>query len=254
MENKYLELKNGVVLAELGGYSSGKFCAVHGRGSAMVMLGTFIVSGGKVNYPDDFVFMPGRDSYFSYLKDNISEARKSGASVGVSTVCVEDDDNVDFLLAAEEAGADHVSYCAHSTMNMFMKTNTSSAMLLRRNWKDLERLTNRLLKKITIPIIFKIGAFDNEDIMDSIQFLKKIGISMFSINIVENLPSSEGIGFLDSLKKEGLFIIAGGGITDVDGTRRLLEHGADSVAIGNAAIGDPDICSRIQNLLKKNDF
>jgi len=249
MKNNIKELKNGVVLAELGGYSDGKFCAVHGRGSAMVMLGTFIISEGKVDYPGDFVFKPGRDNYFPYLKCNIPEAGKSGASVGVSVVCVEDDDNVDFLLAAEEAGADYVSYCAHSTMRMFMETNTSSAMLLRNNWKHLERLTRKLLKRITVPIIFKIGAFDNEDITDSIGFLRGLGIDLFHINITSSPPDSKGIKFLDGLEKEGLFIIASGGITDINGARRILEQGADAVAIGNVAIGDPDICSDIQSRL-----
>jgi len=256
MEDIARQLKNGVVLAELGGYSDGKFCALHGKGSAMVMLGTFIVSSGKVDYPRDFVFMPGRDSYFSYLKHNIGEAGKSGAKTGVSVVSIQDDDNIDFLLAAGEAGADYVSYCAHSTMRIFMETGTSSAMLLRKNWKALERLTSRLLKKITVPLIFKIGAFDNEDIADSIGFLKDLGVRIFHINIIDNLPHSKGIGFLYGLKKEGLFIIAGGGINDIDGAKRILEHGADAVAIGNAAIRDPGICRRIQDGLqaRENDY
>ena len=141
----------------------------------------------KLVYPGDFVFKPGRDNYFSYLKENIPEARKSGARVGVSVVCVEDEDNLDFLLAAEEAGADYVSYCAHSTMRMFMETNTSSAMLLKKNWKGLERLTSRLLQKITVPIIFKIGAFDYEDIAESIEFLKGLGVRIIHINIIANI-------------------------------------------------------------------
>lgn len=251
MDDIFQELKDGVILSELGGYSDGKFCAVNGRGSALVMLGSFIVSNNTVDYPSDFVFKQGRNNYFSYLKDNILEARKSGAAVGVSVVSVEDGDNIDFLLAAEEAEADYVSYCAHSTMRMFIETNTSSAILLRDNWKKLEELTKKLLKKITVPIIFKIGAFDNKDIFDSIEFLKMLGIRLFHIDIADIPPDSKSIQFLDNLKKDRMFIIAGGGITDEDGAKRIIKHGADAVAIGNAAIKDPNICGNIQRRLKK---
>jgi hypothetical protein len=54
-------LKNGVVLAELGGYGDGPYCARHGAGAALVMLGTYIVDAGSdVPYPSHFVFKPGR--------------------------------------------------------------------------------------------------------------------------------------------------------------------------------------------------
>lgn len=42
-KNIYKQLQNGIVLAELGGHSDGKFCAVHGKDAALVMLGTYIV-------------------------------------------------------------------------------------------------------------------------------------------------------------------------------------------------------------------
>ena len=130
-----------------------------------------------------------------------------------------------------------------------METNTSSAMLLKKNWKHLENLTRKMLKKITVPIIFKIGAFDNEDIADSVEFLKDLGISFFHINIMGSLPGSEGLRFLDSIKKNGLFIVSGGGVTDIERANSILEHGADAVAIGNAAIKDPGICGNIQRKL-----
>lgn len=45
--SNYAELKNGVVLAELGGYGDGPYCAKHGAGTALVMMGTYIVDPGR---------------------------------------------------------------------------------------------------------------------------------------------------------------------------------------------------------------
>ncbi len=39
------QLNNGVALAEIGGHSTGPWCAKHGAGAALVVLSTFIVGG-----------------------------------------------------------------------------------------------------------------------------------------------------------------------------------------------------------------
>lgn len=251
MNNRINDLDKGVVLAELGGYTDGKFCAIYGKNSALVMLGTYIVSGRNVDYPERFVFKPGRDNFFPYLKKNILEAKKSLAKVGISVVSVDESYNLDFLSAAEEAGADYVSYCAHSTMKIFLETGTSSALLLKKNFVNLEKLTKKILKRINVPVIFKIGAFDNPDIADAIEVLKLHGIQLLHININNSKPGSIGIRFLDNINKEDLFIIAGGGIKDVEGAKRLLKHGANAISIGNAAIKNPHICGNIQRQLRQ---
>jgi imidazole glycerol phosphate synthase subunit HisF len=122
-------------------------------------------------------------------------------------------------------------------------------MLMKKNWDHLERLTGKLLKKLSVPLIFKIGAHDNEDILPAFIFLKELGIKIFHINITSCLQDSRGMKFLDSLDKEEIFIIAGGGISDINGVKRILEQGADAAAIGNAAIRDPDIIRKIQSEL-----
>ena len=43
MQKDFDNLRNGVVLAELGGYGDGPYCAKHGLGAALVMMGTYIV-------------------------------------------------------------------------------------------------------------------------------------------------------------------------------------------------------------------
>ena len=40
MDYSFEDLGNGVVLAELGGHGDGPYCAKHGRGAALVILGT----------------------------------------------------------------------------------------------------------------------------------------------------------------------------------------------------------------------
>ena len=101
------ELKNGVVLAEIGSHSDGPWCAEYGAGAALVVLGTFIVDArDDVPYNPDFVFKPGRENYGDYLDEHVAAARDSGAAVGVSVVSVNLDDTIDFLRAAEEAGTE----------------------------------------------------------------------------------------------------------------------------------------------------
>src|SRR3989337_4542098 len=113
MQDNFEGIRNGVVLAELGGYGDGPYCAKHGKGAALVMLGTYIVdSGDSVPYPKHFVFKPGRQNYGDYLKKHVSAAQASGAKTGVSVISVKIEDTVDFLVAAEEAGADYLSLCA----------------------------------------------------------------------------------------------------------------------------------------------
>jgi len=114
MEKEFEDLKRRVVLAELGGYADGKFCACNGKGASMVTLGTYIIDNDdSVDYPKDFVFKTGKKNYFSYLKNNISKARESNAAVAVSAVSIDIRDCVDFLCASQEAGADYASFCAH---------------------------------------------------------------------------------------------------------------------------------------------
>ena len=78
MQKDFKDLRNGVVLAELGGHGDGPYCAKHGAGAALVMLGTYIVDpGDSVPYPKHFVFKPGQSSFFGYLEEHIAAARAS---------------------------------------------------------------------------------------------------------------------------------------------------------------------------------
>ena len=75
MAKDFENLRNAVVLAELGGYGDGPYCARHGAGAALVMLGTYIVDAGdSVPYHEDFVFKPGRSSYQAYLEHHVAAA------------------------------------------------------------------------------------------------------------------------------------------------------------------------------------
>jgi len=250
MIKEFKDLYRGVVLAELGGYADGKFCACNGRGASLVTLGTYIIDNGEsVDYPKDFVFKTGRKNYFSYLKDNILKARESCAGVAVSAVSIDIADSIDFLAASQDAGADYASFCAHSTMKMFLDTGTSSALLLKKNQSKLKAVIKSVLKEITIPVIFKIGAFDNPDVFDAIKIIKYEGIKLIHINI-QNKKKNEGIVFLKKIDKTGLFLIAGGGIKRMEDAENILKSGADAVSIGAASIKDPFLCGRMDEFLK----
>ena len=244
-------LKNGVVLAELGGHGDGPYCARHGAGAALVMLGTYIVHPEDgVPYPPHFVFRPGRAHYAGYLQEHVQAARASEALVGVSVVSVKPADSVDFLLAAEEAGADYVSLCAHSTMEMFLRTNTSSALCYRRNWAALREWAGAIVEAVRVPAIFKLGMDDTPDMLGAVDVLIEAGVPVIHMNVRCVDEGSAGLQMIRRLAEKEVVRIAGGGVKDVADARRVLAAGADAVAIGAAAMKDAGLCRRIQGKIR----
>ncbi|MBI2437870.1 MAG: tRNA-dihydrouridine synthase [Lentisphaerae bacterium] len=249
--NSYSELERGVVLAELGGYGDGYYCAAHGAGAALVMLGTYVVDPGeRVPYPAKFVFKPGPSAYNSYLGEHIKAARSSGAKVGVSVISIELNHTLDFLAAAQEAGADYASLCAHSVMPMFTRRGLGEALCARANAPALRRWAQALQNALTIPVIFKIGLGDLAETVEAVDTLSELGIPIISVNVEETTAGSAGLKAIKQLAGHCACLIAGGGIKDWLAARDVLAQGATAVAIGTAAMKDQALCGEIQKQLK----
>jgi TIM-barrel protein len=215
------------------------------------MLGTYIVdSGDNVPYPKHFVFRPGRQNYGDYLKKHVSAAQASGAKIGVSVISVKIEDTIDFLVAAEEAGADYVSLCAHSDMEMFVNAGLGEALCRSENPGRLKEWATAIRDAVNIPVIFKIGLTEPDETIDAVETIADSGVPIVHINVGETEPDFEGLSILNQLAGRCQFLIGGGGVKDIEGARRVLEAGADAVAIGAAAIKDATLCARIQNLLR----
>lgn len=245
------DLRNGVVLAELGGYGDGPYCAEHGAGAALVMLGTYIVDpGDAVPYPPAFVFKRGRAHYGDYLKRHVAAARAAGGAVGTSVVSIELEDTVDFLQAAAAAGADYVSLCAHSGMRMFLDAGVSSALLLRANRPRLRQWATAIAAT-DVPAIFKIGTLAGADTAGAVEEIAAAGVPVVHVDVGETDAGGAGLALIEELRGRCPLLIAGGGIRDLEGARRALEAGADAVAIGTAAMGDPGLCGRLQRQLRR---
>jgi len=243
-------LKNGVVLAELGGYGDGPYCAKHGAGAALVLLGTYIVDAGdSVPYDPAFVFKPGRDSYADYLQEHVAAARAGGAAVGVSVISVNLADTVDFLLAAEEAGADYLSLCMHSVMDMFIGVGLGAALLRRGNRSLMREHLSACLNALKRPFIPKIGIGRAQDDREAVAEMVSAGVKLIHAN-VGNAPGAGGSDVIAELKGHGAFLIAGGGIKTIEDARQVIDTGADAVAIGTAAMQDPGLCGRVQSALR----
>jgi tRNA-dihydrouridine synthase len=244
-------LRNGVVLAELGGYGDGPYCAVHGAGAALVMLGTYIVDPNpNVPYPASFVFRPGRLQYGAYLREHVAAARASGGLVSVSVISVRVEDSVDFVQAAAEAGADCVSICLHSTMEMFVTAGVSSALCRKEHWPELRRWTTTVLSAVNIPVVFKLGWSDTPNTLGAVDLLADAGASIVHVNVTRTRAESDGLATVERLRGHCPILIAGGGIRDEAGARRTLAAGADAVAIGTAAMKDVGLCRRIQEAIR----
>lgn len=239
-------LQRGVVLAELGGWGDGPYCARHGKGAALVVMGTYIVdSGDSVPYDPPFVFKPDRNAYMEYLSHHVPAARESGAAVGVSVVSVDIDHTVDFLRAAEDAGADYVSICLHSVMEMFMSAGMSSALLWRENWPRLREYVALCLQTLSRPLIAKIALSRLPDAEQAVGEMAAVGLQLVHAN-VGRVTSAEGTDLIHRLKAYGCFLIAGGGISSAADAVHAIEAGADAVAVGTAAMKDPTFCEKLQ--------
>ena len=251
MDKSFCDLLNGVVLAELGGFGDGPYCAKHGAGAALVMLGTYIVDeGDSVPYPSHFVFKPGRPNYLSYLQKHVTAARAGGARVGVSAISVEMQHTVEFLATAQEAGADYASLCAHSNMEMFAKQGLGLALCHPANRGRLNEWAGAIAGALSIPVIFKIGFASKAETSDAIETIAHAGVPIVHVNIGGSDSQSEGLQALGQLAGKCQLLIAGGGIADAESARRVLQAGAGAVAIGSAAMKDPTLCGRVHSQLQ----
>ena len=249
----FQDLRNGVVLAELGGHGDGPYCAKHGAGAALVVLGTYIVDpGDSVPYPSHFVFKPGRSSYASYLQENVAAARGSGARVGVSVISVKLADSVDFLQAAEEAGAHYASLCAYSVMDMFIREGLGMALCRPENRDRLEEWAKAIAGAVSIPVIFKIGLEGLKDTSDAMRAMASAGVPIVHMSVGGCDPNSAGLVALGQIATLSDFLIAGGGVRNVSDARRLVGAGAGAVAIASAAMKDPTLCGRIQSQMRSS--
>ncbi|MCK4323682.1 MAG: hypothetical protein KAW89_04075 [Armatimonadetes bacterium] len=244
------QLKNGVVLAEIGSHSNGPWCARHGAGAALVVLGTFIVDArDEVPYNRDFVFKPGRENYGDYLNEHVAAARDSGAAVGVSVASVNLDDTIDFLLAAQGAGADYLSLCIHSSMEMFVSEGLGVALLRRENWPKLEEHVTAIMSATDRPFIPKFGVSGGDDAEQAVEVMAGVGVNIFHVN-VGDAPSEHGKQIIGRLRQPDRLLIIGGGIRTSQQARQVIAAGADAVAVASAAMDDPQLCGRMQVALQ----
>ena len=245
------DLRNGVVLAELGGHGDGPYCARHGAGAALVLLGTYVVDpGDSVPYSGDFVFKSGRENYAAYLEEHVAAARQGGARVGLSVITIDLADSLDFLQAAQDAGADYASLCAYSVMDMFTESGLGVALCWPENRGVLERWSHALVGGLDIPVIFKIGLERGEVTTEAIDVMTQCGVPIVHVDVGGCESGSRGLRAVPELARRCGFLIAGGGVKDAGGARRLLEAGAGAAAIATAAMEDEDLCGRIQAELR----
>ena len=251
MATEHQDLENGVVLAELGGRGDGPYCAKHAAGAALAVMGTYIVdSGDDVPYSADFVFKPGRQSYAGYLSEHVAAAREGVARVGVSVISVELKDTVDFLAASQDAGADYVSLCVHSGMEMFISRGLGEAMCEGENLGRLKEWTAAIVSAVSVPLIMKMCFHGAEMTAAALDTISDGGASIAHVNMKPAGAEPQRLDAIAAAASRCGLLIAGGGISDVESARRALDAGAGAVAIGTAAMEDETLCGKIQSALR----
>jgi len=252
MAKVFKDLQNGVVLAELGGYADGDFCVRYGKGAAAVIMGTYIIdSAENIHYPPAFVFRPGRKNCQSYLGEHIKQAKQSGAKVAVSAIGSEIEDVADFLAAAEEAGADFISLCAHSAMEMFTRQGLGYKLCMPENRDNLKKWVSGILSATTKPFILKPGSVWHDYIIESVGIAAELGVPILHANL-GLAYEPEALETIRKLSQVFDFVIAGGGITGFDGAQKVLDAGAGAVSVAKAAIQDQSFIQRLQDELRDN--
>ena len=251
MGKPFADLQRGVVLAELGGHGDGPYCAEYGKGAALVLMGTYVVDpGDSVPYPDDFVFKPGRENYGAYLYEHVAAARAGGAKIGVSVISVALEHSVDFLQAAEKARADYASLCSYSAMPMFTSHGLGMELCRRENRGPLKTWASAIVQGVDIPVIMKIGLGDPDVTLEAIDTMVAAGVPIVHVAVDSTAPGSSDLAFVSAASERCPLLIVGGGISDADGARRVLDAGAGAVAIASAAMEDATLCGRIQRELR----
>jgi TIM-barrel protein len=252
MAKAFEDLRNGVVLAELGGYGNGDFCLQYGRGAALVIMGTYIIdSAEKIHYPQEFVFRPGSGNYRSYLNKHIKLAKQNGSKVAVSAIGSKVEDVIEFFIAAESAGADFVSLCAHSAMEMFTKQGLGYKLCMPENHENLKMWLHEILSATSKPLILKPGSVWHDYIVESVRIAADMGTPIVHANI--------GLAFepqaIETIKQlSGIFdfVIAGGGITGAESAMAVLNAGAGAVSVAKAAMQDQNFIQHLSNKLKQD--
>lgn len=251
MTDLFAGIRNGIVLAELGGYGDGPYVARHGKGAALVMIGTYVVDEGtSLPYPEDFIFKPARAYYEGYLKKHISAARASGAKIGVSVISQNPAHAADFLRAAEDAGADCVVLCAYSVMTMFTSVGLGVGLCRPGNRETLTRWVKELSQSAKIPFIMKMGMGVPSDTIDTVKTIVDSGAAAVHMAF-NNAATSRALPSVKAVAEVCPFLIAGGGINDARAAQRLFEAGAGAVSIAAGAMRDAGLCGRLQAELRK---
>ena len=250
MKQSFEDLRNGVVLAEMGGYSDGYFCARYGKDAAIVIMGTYIVDSAEdIHYPPEFVFQPGRNNYQAYLDKQIKEAKKSGAKVAVSAIGSKIEDTVDFLVAAEKAGADFISLCAHSAMEFFTRQGLGYKLCMPENRDNLKRWISEILSATSKPFILKPGSVWHDYIIESVSITARLGAPVVHANLGLAFEP-EALETIRKLSQVFDFVIAGGGITGLESAKEVLTAGAGAVSVAKSAIQDQSFIERLAQQLR----
>jgi heptaprenylglyceryl phosphate synthase len=100
-------------------------------------------------------------------------------------------------------------------------------------------------------LIVKLGCRDGYELSGPIGVMCEAGVEVFHVNVGESTEGSAGLEAVRELSRSCPFLIAGGGIGSAVEARRVLQAGADAVAIGAAAMDDPDMCGAVLSDLEE---
>jgi tRNA-dihydrouridine synthase len=213
-------------------------------------MGTYIIDAAEnIYYPSEFVFKPNKKNYQFYLEGHIKQAKQSGAKVAISAIGSQIEDVTEFFVAAEKAGADFVSLCAHSAMEFFTRQKLGYKLCMPENRDNLKKWVSEILSATSKPLILKPGSVWHDYIIESVRITAELGVPIVHANLGLAFEP-QALETIRELSQIFDFVIAGGGITGLDGAREVLNAGAGAVSVAKAAIQDQSFIERLSKEIK----
>ncbi|MGQ9514108.1 MAG: HisA/HisF-related TIM barrel protein [Thermoproteota archaeon] len=225
------------------GYSDGQFCAMRGKGCAMVQLGAYLAEPpayGKV----DCALPPNRKECVQFLEKEFDEVKRSlDTIVCVNIATPKLEWGLQAMEFVSEAGG-IFELNIHGGYEPYLKQGKIRAMVLPGNREELFEWFDAFSDLRTPMIVkFREGVIDDyTPILERVEHLN----FLVHFNIRDERTRRPDFDFVKEIKnKYSFFLLVSGYVRSSEDARILFDAGADMVGVAEPTIQDPEFVKKI---------